>query len=92
MGEAVRLRTKDDFGREFPRWYLCDGASEEYACIRPARDDWRGVTYDDLRAFAEFFGTTSINVVSEYDGPYSDVTPGNGFDAYIEVRPTAAGG
>ncbi len=39
-----------------------------------------------MKRVAEVFGTDLLNIVSDYDGGYSDVTPGAGWYACLEVR------
>lgn len=83
----LRLPSHDeDFSIAFPNWYICDGTTNDLVLVRPRNDRWRGVTFQELAAMAIYFGTSDINVHSEYEGALSDVTPGGGFDAYLEIR------
>ena len=46
-----------------------------------------GVTYSMLTAIAALFETKHIDLEATYQGPLSDVTPGEGLEVEILVRP-----
>lgn len=60
----------------------------EYVSARLIYDvaGYVNLTFADLQKIAALFETENIDLETGVDGPYSDLTPGMGFEIEIQVR------